>query len=152
MENNNQLYFAYGSNLNISQMRKRCPSVKFVSKAKKLNYKLCFPIISRKRGNKGVASIKKSKGNIVEGVLYCINTMDLIQLDKLEANGDRYERKRVYISLNNNIKKFSWTYIAISDHKENHPPSATYINLILEGAVEHKLSKNYILDLKKGMN
>lgn len=150
MKNKYQLYFAYGSNLNFTQMKKRCPSAKVVSKAKKLNYTLCFPIISKKWGNKGVASIKKSKGDIVEGVLYLISSMDLLQLDKFEANGHRYERKKVYVSLNNNIKKLTWTYIAISDHKVNYPPSVAYLNIILAGAEEHNLSKNYIIDIKKG--
>ncbi len=150
MKNEYQLYFAYGSNLNFTQMKKRCPSAKVVSKAKKLNYTLCFPIISKKWGNKGVASIKKSKGDIVEGVLYLISSMDLLQLDKFEANGHRYERKKVYVSLDKNIKKLTWTYIAISDHKENYPPSMAYLNIILAGAEEHNLSKNYIIDIKKG--
>jgi gamma-glutamylcyclotransferase (GGCT)/AIG2-like uncharacterized protein YtfP len=131
-------------------MKKRCPSAKVVSKAKKLNYKLCFPIISQKRGNKGVASIKKSKGNVVEGALYHISSMDLLQLDKFEANGHRYERKKVYVSLKNNIKKLVWTYIAISDHLENNLPSDLYLNLFISGASEQKLSKKYIERLKRG--
>jgi len=150
MKNKYQLYFAYGSNLNFTQMKKRCPSAKVVSKAKKLNYTLCFPIISKKRENMGVASIKKSKGNIVEGVLYLISSMDLLQLDKFEAIGQRYKRKKVFVNLNDNKKKLVWTYIAISDHKENYPPSVAYLNLILAGAEEHNLSKNYIIDIKKG--
>ena len=148
--NNYELYFAYGSNLNFTQMRKRCPSAKFYSKAKKLNYKLCFPIISKKRGNKGVASIKKSRSSFVEGVLYLISSKDLFQLDKFEANGQRYERKKVYVTLKNKGKRAAWTYIAISDHKNNYPPSLTYRNLILKGAEEHKFSNNYIIEIIKG--
>ena len=147
-----QLYFAYGSNLNLTQIKKRCPSAKVVSKAKKLNYKLCFPIISIKRNNKGVASIKKSRGSYVEGVLYLISSKDLFQLDKFEASGRRYERKKVYVTLKDKRKRAAWTYIAISDHKENFPPSVTYLNLILDSAKEHKLSRSYIIDIKKGVN
>jgi len=76
--------------------------------------------------------------------------MDLFQLDKFEANGHRYERKKVYVSLNNNIKKLTWTYIAISDHLENNLPSDSYLNLIISGASEQKLSKKYIERLKRG--
>jgi len=56
----------------------------------------------------------------------------------------------VFVNLNDNKKKLVWTYIAISDHKENYPPSVAYLNLILAGAEEHNLSKNYIIDIKKG--
>ena len=100
----------------------------------------------------GVASIKKSRGNFVEGVLYRISSKDLFQLDKFEAKGQRYERKKVYVTLKKKRKKAAWTYIAISDHNNNYPPSLAYLNLILKGAEEHNLSKNYIIEIKNGMN
>ncbi len=150
MTESQQLYFAYGSNLKFSQMIKRCPGAEFVSKAKKINHILCFPIISSKRGNSGVASIKKSNGNVVEGVVYRISTGDLERLDKFEAVGNRYIRKKIYIIKPGNIKKLVWTYFAISRHEKNFNPSKEYLGLILSGAREHKLSKNYIEKIKEG--
>jgi len=147
-----ELYFAYGSNLNYRQMKKRCLSAEVVSKAKKHNYELCFPIISKKRGNKGVASIKELKGSAVEGVVYRISNNDLMKLDRFEANGLRYLRKKVFVKLKGNIKKLVWTYIANSGHEENYKPGNEYLNLILSGAEQHKLSKNYINKIKKGMS
>lgn len=144
------LYFAYGSNLKFSQMKKRCPGAEFVSKAKKINHILCFPIISSKRRNSGVASIKKSNGNVVEGVVYRISEGDLSKLDEFEAVGKRYKRKKVYIIKPDNLKKLVWTYFAISRHEKNFNPSKEYLGLILSGAREHKLSKNYIEKIKEG--
>ena len=40
MKSNTQLYFAYGSNLNIAQMRKRCPGAKPFSPAVLHGWKL----------------------------------------------------------------------------------------------------------------
>jgi len=152
MNNQYQLYFAYGSNLNYSQMKKRCHTAEVVSRARKLNHKLCFPIISKNRGNMGVASIKKSKGNTVEGVIYSISNKDLQTLDKFEASGHRYKRKKVFVNLNEDKKKLVWTYIAISDHVENYLPSDSYLNLIISGAKEHRLPKKYIERIKKGVS
>ena len=144
-----ELYFAYGSNLNYRQMRERCPSAEVLSKAKKYNYELCFPLISKKRGNKGVASIKKLRGSVVEGVVYRISKNDFLELDKFEADGLRYQRKKVFVKLKGNIQKLVWTYIANSSHEENFKPGNDYLNLILSGAEQHMLSKNYIKNIKK---
>ena len=143
-------YFAYGSNLNFQQMKKRCPGSRLISRAEKNNHKLCFPIISSKRGNSGVASIKRSEGNTVEGFVYQITSEDLEKLDKYEALGKRYLRKKIFVTKPGKIKRLVWTYIAISDHMKNYPPSGEYLDLILTGAKYHKLSKNYINRIKEG--
>ncbi len=145
-----QYYFSYGSNLKFTQLKKRCPSAEIFSKAKKHNHKLCFPIVSKKRENMGVASIKRSRGNAVEGVIYRISNNDLKALDKFEANGHRYARKKVFVYISKSKIMLVWTYVAISDHLENHPPSDSYLALIISGAKEHDLSNSYINKLKKG--
>ena len=134
MTQTDELYFAYGSNLLYKQMQKRCPSATFFSKAVKHNYKLSFPIVSIKRNSSGVASIKKDKDSIVEGVIYKLSKEDLLKLDKYEALGIRYNRKRVYVNLNKKRKKLVWTYIAVSNHSIDCQPSKVYMNLIVNGA------------------
>ena len=144
-------YFAYGSNLNFRQMKKRCPGTRIISRAEKNNHTLCFPMVSSMRGNSGVASIKKSKGNTVEGVVYRITAEDMKSLDEFEALGKRYTRKKIYIFKPGNIKKLVWTYVAISDHQNNFRPSAEYLDLILSGAKFHKLSNGYMNKIIKGV-
>ena len=53
-------YFAYGANLNIENMKYRCPNAKPIVKFSMPNYKLVF---------KGVADIEYSINDSVEGVL-----------------------------------------------------------------------------------
>ena len=97
-----------------------------------------------------MASIKKSEGDIVEGVVYQISKEDLDKLDKYEALGKRYLRKKIFVTKPGKIKRLVWTYIAIGNHMKNYPPSGEYLDLILTSAKYHKLSKNYINKIKEG--
>ena len=141
-------YFAYGSNLFQQQMESRCPTFKFISLASKKNSMLCFPVRSKKRENMGVASIKHKPGSIVEGVIYALGGNDLEKLDQFEAKGINYNRKKIFVTLSDNSSMLVWTYIANSDHSEEFRPSKDYLDLIIRGAVQHGLSKNYIEFLK----
>ena len=71
------LYFAYGSNINLDQMRYRCPDATVYGQAVLDNYDLRF------RGS-GVATVEPKEGACVYGLLWELT-------DKCEASLDRYE-------------------------------------------------------------
>ena len=52
------LYYAYGADLDPSQMRQRCPQARYVNKARLDGYALCFPRWSDRRLH-AVASIEE---------------------------------------------------------------------------------------------
>lgn len=56
--------FSFGSNMNLKQMKERCPSSEFVQMVKLPNYKLVFNRFSKMR-NGGVASIIKATNHYV---------------------------------------------------------------------------------------
>ena len=58
-------YFAYGSNMNLEQMKYRCPAAEVVENVRLENYRLAFR--GRAPGN-GVATVLPEKGSYVEGV------------------------------------------------------------------------------------
>ena len=62
-------YFAYGSNMNLEQMKYRCPAAEVVENVRLENYRLAFR--GRAPGN-GVATVLPEKGSYVEGVLWKI--------------------------------------------------------------------------------
>lgn len=70
------LYFAYGSNINLDQMRYRCPDATVYGQAVLDNYDLRF------RGS-GVATVEPKEGACVYGLLWELT-------DKCEASLDRY--------------------------------------------------------------
>ena len=144
-----EYYFAYGSNLSIEQMTSRCPSAQVFEKAIIRDYELRFPIHSPSRQGKGVASIHKRKDASAEGVIYTMTKNDLLKLDRFEANGVRYSRKKVIVDLLNSNKKIEvWTYFALHDEGKHYNPSKQYLSLIIKGAKGHGLSQGYVEQLE----
>ena len=75
-------YFAYGSNMNLEQMKYRCPAAEVVENVRLENYRLAFR--GRAPGN-GVATVLPEKGSCVEGVLDRKST-------RLNSSHDRQSR------------------------------------------------------------
>ncbi len=113
------LYFAYGSNLNIMQIMKRCPSVQFHSLATLKNYKLIFD---------RVASIEKSEDSVVIGVIYSLTDKDIESLDKYEGIASN-----IYHKIHFNLNGFQvFTYVK-TDTSASQLPLSTYIDKIKNG-------------------
>ena len=64
------LYFAYGSNLNLFQMKRRCKDSIFLKKYQLNGYKLNF------RSKYRAADIEKNKNSSVPGALFEISKSD----------------------------------------------------------------------------
>ena len=64
------LYFAYGSNLNHFQMKRRCKDSIFLKKINLKNFRLTF------RSKYRAADIEPKKNSIVHGELFDIATRD----------------------------------------------------------------------------
>ena len=121
-------YFAYASNLNKKQMKKRCPDSKPLFTAVLPNYKLVFTGWSREwRGGK--ASIKSFRGERVRGALYEINDLCLRQLAKHEPG---YQRMNVIVFDEDNEPHEAITYIK-SGQLEETQPSPEYGTVIKKG-------------------
>lgn len=87
------LYFAYGSNINLDQMRYRCPDASVYGQAVLDNYDLRF------RGS-GVATVEPKEGACVYGLLWELT-------GKCEASLDRYEGyPRLYIKQTLEVRTF----------------------------------------------
>ena len=73
-----KLCFAYGSNLGLEQMKKRCPGHEVVGKATLDDYRWII-------NTRGYANVVPSKGDFVEGVLSRLTEDDEIRLDMSEG-------------------------------------------------------------------
>ena len=80
------LYFAFGSNLNRKQMKRRCSDSKYVGCYTLKNYKLSFRTNNYSGGviDGGVADIQKKKKSKVLGAIYKISKKDEKKLDVYE--------------------------------------------------------------------
>ena len=147
-------YFAYGSNLNLRQMKDRCPSASFFCKALLENYKLAFTRKSSKR-KCGVADVVESEGAIVWGVVYALNEDELEVLDEYEGchpekKKSAYFRKEVTVFVNGDKSKpiTVLTYQVQDPSKDHIPPSHEYLQQIISGAQFWGIGIEYIEELK----
>ena len=121
-------YFAYGSNLHHSQMKRRCPNCRFIKKITLRNYSLTF------RSKYGAADIEKKMGKKVYGALYIISKAAEKRLDVYEEYPFLY--KKMYFRYQN---KKVMTYIMVKKSKLV-PPTVRYLNVIKQGYKDCKLS------------
>tara|TARA_B100000579_G_C22475547_1_gene685447 strand:- start:63 stop:506 length:444 start_codon:yes stop_codon:yes gene_type:complete len=129
------LYFAYGSNLNHTQMKERCSGAKYLKKYTLKGYKLSF---SHKTNHSiyGHANIVKNKKSKVYGALWNINKKDEKELDWYEGVDYNYYRKE-YFSLN--TKKVLVYIQKINFIKK---PNSTYLHTIIDGYKDCSLDIN----------
>ena len=128
------IYFAYGSNLNHFQMKKRCKDSKYIKKFEIKNFRLTF------RSKYGVADIESKKNYSIQGGLYEISKSDEKKLDIYEDFPILY--KKLYFHYNHKkvmtytmVKKTPFTY-----------PKEKYLNIIKKGYKDCKLDINYLLN------
>ena len=122
-------YFAYGSNLNQKQMKRRCKDSRFIKKITLKNYILTF------RSKYGAADIEKKMGKKVYGALYNISKSDERRLDIYEEYPTLY--KKMYFKHNN---KLIMTYLMEKKTKRTSPTSR-YLGLIKQGYTDCRISK-----------
>ncbi len=116
-----RLYIAYGSNLNLEQMARRCPTAKVVGATVMRNWQLLFW---------GVATIERSKGGIVPVLVWEIQPEDEAALDAYEGWPRLYRKESVRVTLDGKQVR---AMVYIMNHGYPHPPSRTYYETILAG-------------------
>ena len=130
------LYFAFGSNLNQKQMKRRCKDSKYLGCYSLKNYKLVFRNYFL---GGGVADIQKDKNSTVLGAIYKISKKDEKELDVYEDYPKTYIKKYFKIL----GKKVMFYYMP---KKTKHvPPSKRYLNLIIQGYKDCGYKNNYIV-------
>ena len=127
------LYFAYGSNLNHFQMKRRCRDSFFLKKYELKGYRLNF------RSKYRAADIEKKKNSIVPGALFEISKSDEKKLDVYEDFPILYTK--MYFKYYN---KRVMTYIMVKKTKFRYP-TERYLNVIKQGYKDCKLDKKYLI-------
>ena len=126
------LYFAYGSNLNHFQMKRRCKDSKYLKKINLKGYILSF------RSKYRAADIEKKNNSIVPGGLYEISKSDEKKLDIYEDYPILY--KKMYFKYYNNTVM---TYI-MSKKTIFRYPTERYLNVVKQGYKDCKLDQKYL--------
>ena len=126
------LYFAYGSNLNHFQIKKRCKDSVFLKKINLTNFKLTF------RSKYRAADIEPKKNSIVQGALFEISKSDEKKLDVYEDYPFLYKKYyftyyRKKVMTYTMTKKTSFTF-----------PTERYLNIVKCGYKDCDLDKSYL--------
>lgn len=141
MEKKYIIYAAYGSNMNLKQMARRCPSARVLGVGELENYKLTF------RGKRrGVANIEKCEGTSIPVVLWNITKKCEKVLNWYEGFPRLYVKEQIQIKLRNETIE-AMVYV-MTDEYCNIPnkPSPYYIETIEQGYADYGIIKDGLFD------
>ena len=133
------LYFAYGSNLNHFQIKRRCKDSVFLKKYELKNYRLNF------RSKYRAADIEKKKNSVVQGALFEISKSDEKKLDIYEDFPTLYTK--IYFKYYN---KKVMTYIMVKKTEFRYP-TEKYLNVVKQGYKDCNLDKSYLTKALKNI-
>lgn len=134
-----ELYFAYGSNMSIAQLKERKVDHKYLGKAILSNYQLLFNKLANGELSVGYANIVPKENSTVEGLLFEVDNLNA--LDRFEGYPNHYKREVVNLSFEGN-PIVAITYVAVhSKTAENLKPEKEYLNRLL--SAKGKLSEGY---------
>ena len=126
------LYFAYGSNLNHFQMKRRCKDSIFLKKINLKNFKLTF------RSKYRAADIEKKKNSIVPGAIFEISKSDEKKLDIYEDYPILY---RKYFFKYYGKKIMTYTMVKKTQFRF---PSERYLNIVKKGYKDCNLNIKFL--------
>lgn len=123
---NKRLYIAYGSNLNLEQMKHRCPTAKVAGKGVIEDYELLF----REDVTSAVATVEPLKNSKVPVLIWEIQESDENSLDIYEGYPDVYRKENIKVNVNGEEIE---GMIYLMNEKEIGIPSDKYLKTIEEG-------------------
>ena len=130
------LYFAYGSNLNHFQTKRRCKDSIFLKKINLSNFTLTF------RSKYRAADIEPKKNSIVPGALFEISKSDEKKLDVYEDYPVLY-KKYYFTYYGKNVMTYTMTKKTLFAY-----PTERYLNVVKRGYKDCDLDIKF---LKNGL-
>ena len=127
------LYFAYGSNLNLFQMKRRCKDSIFLKKINLKDFRLTF------RSKYRAADIEPKKNSIVPGGLFEISKSDEKKLDVYEDYPILYKKYYFYY-----YSKKVMTYTMVKKTSFRFP-TERYLNIVKKGYQDCKLKNEFLI-------
>ena len=123
MKESKRYYVAYGSNMNIGQMERRCPTATVVGATKLQDFRLRF---------RGPATVEPCQGESVPVLVWELLPEDEFSLDIYEGYPDLYRKEFVKIK----VGRKNLTAMIYIMNERCHPycmPSYSYLHTICEG-------------------
>jgi len=131
------LYFAYGSNLNHFQMKRRCKDSVFLKKINLKDFKLTF------RSKYRAADIEPKKNSLVPGALFEISKSDERKLDIYEDYPILY-KKYYFTYYGKKVMTYTMTKKTLFRY-----PSGKYLNTVTRGYKDCNLNLAFLKNALK---
>ena len=139
-----KFYIAYGSNLDMDQMRRRCPTARPY-------YPYCsgwlnnWELIYRGSKSGNYATIRKAKGKYVPVGVWLITREDERALDKYEGYPVFYQKYKLPVALQSGETIECIVYIMRPDAAVG-VPTERYVDTIYRGYGDFDLDYRYLMD------
>jgi hypothetical protein len=130
-----QYYWAYGANLNIKSMLRRCPEAEKFGPYTVADAALIF---------RSVADVTIRKDSVVPGGLWRISKQDEANLDRFEGVASGFYMKR-YLPVTIDGEKVQVLFYQMKISRGVLPPSEEYFQTILRGYKDFGLNKDVLM-------
>lgn len=144
------IYFAYGSNLNIEEMNKRCPSSNILGSTILKDYKLVFKGSSQ---GKSYLTIEESPNSIVPIEIYQISSLDEKRLDIYEGYPNLYSKNEISLPFKNpnskELQEIKGIIYIMNPLYSYNKPSYSYYLICQKGYLDFQFDLQYLEDALK---
>lgn len=142
-------YVAYGSNLNIHQMKMRCPGARIIGTSVIENYQLLF------KGSKtgSYLTIEPKDGAKVPVAVWEVTRTNEMALDRYEGYPNFYYKKEMILNVKGIVtgkmrRRTAFIYI-MHEERVLGMPSSFYVKTCLEGYQAFGFDERYLYDAIK---
>lgn len=133
-------YVAYGSNLNLAQMKQRCPGAKLIGTGVVRGYELQF-----KGRSLAFATIGKAKDSTVPVGVWTISPYDEVSLDHYEGYPNHYTKQNISVEMDDGRTIEGMVYI-MNPKFGFGLPTENYFATVYEGYEDCGLDTNILAD------
>lgn len=139
-------YIAYGSNLNLRQMKMRCPTARVMGTAVIKDYELLF------KGSRTGAylTIEPKEGSEVPVAIWTVTELDEVALDRYEGYPAFYYKKDMELEIKGirtgKIRKRNCFVYIMHEERKIGIPSLGYVKTCLEGYISFGFDEHYLSD------
>ena len=139
----NKYYLAYGSNLNIHQMRFRCPTAKPIGTAMIHGYELLY------KGSRACAflTIEPKDGSEVPVAAWEVTADDEARLDAYEGFPNFYYRKEMQVEVrtaDGSVRELPAFVYIMNEKNPLGRPSTGYVRICKEGYRDFGFDEKYL--------
>lgn len=139
------LYFAYGSNMDVMQMTRRCKNAELLGPGFIKGFQLAFTRYSQ-GWDAGVADIVEKKTSEVWGLIYTIDDECLDALDSFEGYPHAYDRRSADVYTSEGERRRAWVYF-VREKSTPSKPRKQYLGVMKKAAEKYGFPDEYRTEL-----